>query len=304
MKFHTIKDQSLWSKCPGVSWSKSKNAWYVALRFLGRRYCVGAIKDLAKAEAAAKSIRDVANSSDFDHDLISAEVERIRASETRKPKVLSKVYVKGEVCSIEILNKAGSVVQRALIDQNLASELAKHKWVRGAGMYCGYYKPLERGGASSFVLMHRLVMVLSGKIKQQDLFPGVGSKTVVDHINRNPLDNRLQNLRLASQSLNRFNTAGSSLSGYVGVVRTPIGRYAVSCTVKGRNTHFGTYDSLAEAAVRSYWVRNELVPEAVIGWPVPINVGGVLRFVPRSVIDAYRANKAKRLCNTREVTSR
>lgn len=48
--------------------------------------------------------------------------------------------------------------------------------------------------------LHNLIMGV-------DLFPGKGSKETVDHINRNGLDNRKENLRILSQSQQNINQA-------------------------------------------------------------------------------------------------
>lgn len=63
---------------------------------------------------------------------------------------------------------------------------------------------------------------------------------LVDHINRNSLDNRKSNLRLASRKQNVWNSKTPSVSGYKGVRR--IGQKWVSYI------SLGTFDTAEEAA--------------------------------------------------------
>jgi len=50
------------------------------------------------------------------------------------------------------------------------------------------------------VLLHRLIMNVTH-------FPGKGANETIDHINRNPLDNRKENLRILSQTEQNINTS-------------------------------------------------------------------------------------------------
>lgn len=51
----------------------------------------------------------------------------------------------------------------------------------------------------------------------QAFLPNPDNLPIVDHINHNPVDNRLENLKWASQSENKYNTRGYSRSGYKGI---------------------------------------------------------------------------------------
>jgi hypothetical protein len=55
-------------------------------------------------------------------------------------------------------------------------------------------------GKEKQVLLHRLIMNVPH-------FPGKGAKETIDHINRNPLDNRKENLRTLSQTEQNINTS-------------------------------------------------------------------------------------------------
>ena len=72
---------------------------------------------------------------------------------------------------------------------------------------------------------------------------------VVDHINRNKLDNRRANLRYATPCENSRNcskTKGST-NPYVGVRLTKSGNYAVRITADRQDIYVGTYNNLQEA---------------------------------------------------------
>lgn len=64
---------------------------------------------------------------------------------------------------------------------------------------------------------------------------------VVDHINRNKLDNRKANLRIVSQSVNAANNAST------GVCETPTGKFRAYVCHNGKTMALGTFASEKEA---------------------------------------------------------
>jgi hypothetical protein len=84
-----------------------------------------------------------------------------------------------------------------IIDKDDYTKVSERAWhfasnnYISSSYYCGDGKRRE-------LYLHNLVMGLN-------LFPGKGAKESVDHINRNRLDNRKENLRILSQSLQNIN---------------------------------------------------------------------------------------------------
>jgi len=76
----------------------------------------------------------------------------------------------------------------------------------------------------------------------------------IDHINRDPLDNRLANLRVATRSENNANTGlrRNNTSGFKGVsFHKKAGRWQARMTVNGRGRSLGLY-ATPEAAHAAY----------------------------------------------------
>lgn len=110
-------------------------------------------------------------------------------------------------------------------------------WVQGKDWFrsrFGY--PVTRMG-EVFVPMHSLVL------EAKEGF-------VIDHINRDPMDNRLENLRWATSSQNAANRGPRSKSGFKGVVLKGA-KYEASIKSWKRNVYLGRYDT-AEEAARAY----------------------------------------------------
>lgn len=71
---------------------------------------------------------------------------------------------------------------------------------------------------------------------------------VIDHINRNPLDNRKVNLRVVTQSVNMMNMTinRNNKVGHTGITPCKYG-YIVNITAKKKRIYLGTYKTLEEA---------------------------------------------------------
>lgn len=79
---------------------------------------------------------------------------------------------------------------------------------------------------------------------------GVFPDRYVDHANRNPSDNRIDNLRLATNSQNVANSSlwASNTSGFKGVTWNRKSRkWQAGIKVSGRSLHLGLYDEPTEA---------------------------------------------------------
>jgi hypothetical protein len=117
-----------------------------------------------------------------------------------------------------------------LIDPEDEHLLTQYKWYfHSAGYVC----------TSRSLLLHRLIM----KARKGQ---------VVDHANRNKLDNRKSNLRLCTTSDNNKNrrVAKSSKSGYKGVYWCSQNeRWRASINVNSRRIHLGFYDCVKTAAL-------------------------------------------------------
>lgn len=72
----------------------------------------------------------------------------------------------------------------------------------------------------------------------------------LDHINRNPRDNRIANLRGVTPSENRQNATApaNNASGYKGVTRTKNGRFTAQIGHKRKSIYLGTFTSAHEAS--------------------------------------------------------
>ena len=162
---------------------------------------------------------------------------------------------------ISLLGK-GAMINKsnALISKESYNFVSQYDWYLGADGYAKCFRkrktkkvPLKRGGK-----LHRMLMPRIPKY----------SGLVVDHINRNKLDNRLINLRICTQKENSYNRTKSknSKSSYKGVRAQTNGKFTAQVSKDGqiykiRNLETEieaakTYDILAENAFGEFAGKN------------------------------------------------
>ena len=103
-------------------------------------------------------------------------------------------YINNEYVIGSINSSKGLI--RFIIDGNDYEKIVGRSWHASSAGYIVSYCPTDNGIKQ--LLLHRFVMNLLN-------FPGKGAIESVDHINRNPLDNRKENLRIVSQSEQNIN---------------------------------------------------------------------------------------------------
>lgn len=114
----------------------------------------------------------------------------------------------------------------------------------GAGYYCdnGYcYLNFKVGEKSLRMLRHRIIfLMLNGYLPD-----------LVDHIDQNSRNDRIENLREADKSLNALNTKPrkNNKTGYKGVHEYK-GKYRASVYNKGKKIHLGSFSEIEEAIIR------------------------------------------------------
>ena len=140
---------------------------------------------------------------------------------------------------IVLKNSKCEEVARAIIDLDDIDKCKPYKWHLRKNNYVIATIPNGAKQSNEKIHLHRLI---SGYY---------GNELVIDHINRNPLDNRKSNLRIVNHQTNIANNAGT------GVRRVPSGRYRAIVTRHYNSIYIGTYDTYDEALnARKAFIEN------------------------------------------------
>lgn len=110
----------------------------------------------------------------------------------------NEIRVVGNICEMDLYNMKGEVRATTVFNKKYLSKVKKLKWSQ---ITYGYVRHVK-----SKTMLHRMII---------DAEDG----EIVDHINRNPLDNRRENLRIVTQAQNVINKGKQSnnTSGHTGV---------------------------------------------------------------------------------------
>lgn len=143
---------------------------------------------------------------------------------------------------IPLRNKYGIIVEYALVDQDDYEKVSKYKW----RLSCDKYT--QSNIKNIIYKLHRFI------------FYGITrNNKIIDHINRDRLDNRKCNLREVTRSQNSQNATRKkrSASQYTGVQKENDGKFRAVCQKK----QLGRYDTEIEAAkiydIYSYQIFGE-----------------------------------------------
>lgn len=124
----------------------------------------------------------------------------------------------------------------AIVDDEEFERLSEYKWCAVKNHKTFRVQRAGRKGESSNVFMHQDVI---GKKKG----------FVIDHINRNPLDNRKINLRHARPGQNNVNSPCRVKGKAKGVWQSPSGRWVAQMKKNGKMFYFGIWDTKKEAII-------------------------------------------------------
>ena len=147
-------------------------------------------------------------------------------------------------------NKTREIVDYALYDEEDDWLVGSYTWCRGPKGYAQ-----TGGGHSRLMRMHSMIM---GKR------PGLE----IDHINRNKLDNRRENLRFVTRSQNNLNRHQGTGISYL----ARIDRYWAKATLHKKTYNLGYYKTYNEAlAARAAWNKENQLPLVLKEWSEQTN---------------------------------
>jgi hypothetical protein len=99
------------------------------------------------------------------------------------------------------------------------------------------------------ITLHKYLMLKYGGYTEDDL-----KNKVIDHINRNSLDNRFENLRVLTYSDNNKNRDTNSKTGYRGIYKVGY-KYQAKFTLEGKAFYSNKYDEINQAILKyNYFV--------------------------------------------------
>ena len=141
----------------------------------------------------------------------------------------NEIVTYDDYAEIILYDRQGNEKCRAIIDLDDIEKIKNYKWsLKGNGYIATGHNGL---------LLHKLIT-------------NTNKDEIVDHINRNKLDNRKCNLRICTYSQNQMNKCvqSNNKSGYTGVRWDKRAKkWKVQITVNKKQLHLGYYNDIEEA---------------------------------------------------------
>ena len=150
----------------------------------------------------------------------------------RTTKDLNDYIIEEDIVKVHCYNQKNQFINDFIIDIDSLNKIKYYKW-RLSQNY-----PITGFGNKQKLLTHILLEVKENQ--------------VVDHINGNPLDNRLKNLRICNQSENVLNKKSTLFTGIFEDKRRKYKRFCVEIHYKYKKIFLGNYLELSYAIYARY----------------------------------------------------
>lgn len=153
--------------------------------------------------------------------------------------------------SIPLHRRDGTIRAFTMVDPEDFERLGGMRWWIREGHYPYVVRQVRRDGRFQRLYLHREIMGLDP-----------GNPLRVDHINREPLDNRRSNLRVVTDAQNAQNQPGrGGLSKYRGVTwRNDRNRWRAAHWLNNKLHYIGTFEDEDEAGRAAAAWRREHMP--------------------------------------------
>jgi len=143
----------------------------------------------------------------------------------------NEIIIKGEIAEIILYNRNCKEKARAIIDAEDVEKVEKYKWCLSHSYVATYIKK------RALKIQHVILGIKSNKAIR------------IDHVDRNPLNNRKENIRPCTHRQNIRNSGKrkNNTSGYKGVWKNGE-KWCAEITVNGKKVYLGIFGDKAEAA--------------------------------------------------------
>lgn len=138
----------------------------------------------------------------------------------------------------------------AIVDNDDFDFLSKWKWQANRNKIGIYYarRTVFVKNKKFSVYMHRAILNLKNK------------KNEIDHINKNTLDNRKNNLRIVDHTINMLNTNWRrNFCGYTGVSKHRKNGYRARINLYNKEFSLGIYSSPQKAHQKYMQIKNKIL---------------------------------------------